>query len=145
MPLLLQEALQERLGPFYDALLHISRPEEVPADLWDEKHLVLWDGELLEVSRADQTAWALAFPGLQRVEETEIEDCTVSTVFLPISVAVARGRPFETMIIGGDYDGKQWRWPNLAEAMAGHHQIVRSVSQDRRRTENPEEFSRAGA
>ena len=54
---------------------------------------------------------------------------TISTVVYP-QPQVFEGEDsawFETMIFGGKYDGKQWRYKTLVEAKEGHEAAVRLI------------------
>jgi hypothetical protein len=54
------------------------------------------------------------------------DDAEVSTVWTGLDLGLREGPPliFETMIFGGDHDGRQWRYPNEVAALAGHDQAV---------------------
>lgn len=52
----------------------------------------------------------------------------VSTVWVGINYEWHPDRPpliFETMILGGPHDGRQWRYATLAAAAAGHGEAIR--------------------
>jgi len=71
----------------------------------------------------DILEWAKSFETQSRiVEQTNIGDIKVSTVFLGIDHSFNRGKPilFETMIFGGDEDGYQERYSTWDEAVDGH-------------------------
>jgi len=57
-------------------------------------------------------------------------DVYVSTVFLGIDHNFSTGGPpilFETMIFGGEHDGKQWGYATWEEAENGHEEACRLV------------------
>jgi hypothetical protein len=59
----------------------------------------------------------------RRVAGTVQDDVFVSTVWLGLDHGFGyTDRPliFETMIFGGDYDGGEWRYSTLDEALEGH-------------------------
>ena len=62
----------------------------------------------------------------RRVAREDAGDGDVSTVFLGIDHGFGRGKPvlWETLIFGGENDGKMWRYSSLADAKAGHSAVV---------------------
>lgn len=63
----------------------------------------------------------------RKIDLTHISDeCDVSTVFLGIDHNYDGGTPilFETMVFGGDWDGRTYRYATHSEAKNGHWQIV---------------------
>ena len=69
--------------------------------------------------------WAGSF-GDNTVALTELDDVTVSTVWLGLNHNFGDGPPliFETMIFGGQHDEFQERYSTEAEALAGHEIAV---------------------
>jgi len=79
----------------------------------------------------DILEWARQFETSNRiVEETQIGDVKVSTVFLGIDHAFIGGEPllFETMIFGGEEDGYQNRYSTWDEAVKGHQFACEKVN-----------------
>jgi len=71
----------------------------------------------------DILEWAQHMETVNRiVEQTEIGDIKVSTVFLGLDHRYGDGEPllFETMIFGGSEDGFQDRYSTWDEATKGH-------------------------
>lgn len=66
------------------------------------------------------------------VGRTETRGCLVSTVFLGMDHGSDCTRPllFETMILGGRRDGRQWRYSTWDEAEEGHARVTRLVRDD---------------
>ena len=79
--------------------------------------------DILEWARWYQT-------GNRIVEQTQIGDVKVSTVFLGIDHALRCGEPilFETMIFGGDDDQCQARYSTWDEAVKGHRFACEKVT-----------------
>lgn len=80
----------------------------------------------------DQWAKAFGDEELHRVALTEIDNYTVSTVWLGLDHGFGNGPPliFETMIFGnGPLDQEQWRYSTLEEAQAGHEQRIIEIRQ----------------
>jgi hypothetical protein len=79
----------------------------------------------------DLIEWAKSFEGQNRiVEQTQIGDVKVSTVFLGLDHSFGGGEPllFETMIFGGKEDGFQDRYSTWDEAVEGHKKAVELVN-----------------
>ncbi|KKN73751.1 hypothetical protein LCGC14_0396990 [marine sediment metagenome] len=77
-------------------------------------------------------AWAekLEDDDYRRVELTERDDIKVSTVWLGLNQDFTGIGPpviFETMVFGGDHDGKQQRYSTEEQARAGHAEVVTEV------------------
>jgi hypothetical protein len=71
----------------------------------------------------DILEWARQFETSNRiVEQTQIGDVLISTVFRGIDHSFGGGEPllFETMIFGGAEDGYQERYSTWDEAVKGH-------------------------
>jgi hypothetical protein len=71
--------------------------------------------------------WTELFSGDRMVAFTEVDDWSVSTIWLGLDHSFGLGGSpliFETMIFGGPCDGEQWRYPNRHAALAGHDQAV---------------------
>lgn len=74
----------------------------------------------------------------RRVDRTVLPDGTsISTVFLGLDHGYSlfdenNHEPvlFETMIFGGKYDDRQWRYCTLEEAQVGHNMIVACLKAD---------------
>lgn len=92
-------------------------------------------------SEIDQVSWMELWSGpngdsYRRVRLSHVVDLQtgllskVSTVWLGIDAASALTRDgvpeqiFETMVIGVDSDGPQWRYSTILEAIDGHRQVV---------------------
>lgn len=74
--------------------------------------------------------WAVWFETADRiVRKDDLSKCEVSTIFLGLDHQWFDGPPllFETMIFGGDHDGKQWRYSTWEEAEIGHQEAMRLV------------------
>lgn len=79
---------------------------------------------------ADMMTWAEGFGKSNRnINNTEIGDVIVSTVFLGLNHAHFGGPPmlFETMIFGGKHDQHQDRCSTYDEAEAMHERAVAMV------------------
>lgn len=76
----------------------------------------------------DILVWAEWMVHNNIVAHTTIDaNVKVSTAFLGIDTTIsAKGPPllFETMVLGGPLDQKQWRYPTWAKAMTGHTLVV---------------------
>jgi hypothetical protein len=62
-------------------------------------------------------------------DETEVEHCVVSTVWMGIDHSFGRNKRliFETMVFGGEYDEYQERYITETQAIDGHERIVRAI------------------
>jgi hypothetical protein len=71
---------------------------------------------------ADRKVWRTALAQPAGVE--------VSTVFLGLDHSYGEGPPvlWETMVFGGVYDTKQWRYCTKQEALDGHRRAVQIVT-----------------
>lgn len=97
------------------------------------RHWILVNGKIKEV---DFLTWARWFENIDNriVDRTDIgEDVFVSTVFLGLDHGLGRemcfeeGRKpvlFETMVMGGKYNSRGWRYSSYGEAKIGHWKIV---------------------
>lgn len=76
----------------------------------------------------DQRKWAELFESVEYriIGSLEENDIHISTVWLGLDHNWGRGAPliFETMIFGGPYDQRQWRWHTENEAEQAHQVIV---------------------
>lgn len=63
---------------------------------------------------------------LGHVGDTTIDDVSVSTIFLPVSLEDPP-RLWETMIFGGKFDQYQERYTTHDEAVLGHEKAVKMV------------------
>lgn len=63
------------------------------------------------------------------IDRTEIGQIRVLTVFHGIDDRMGNGVPllFETVVFGGNLDGKSWRYATLGEAKCGHYDVVDAV------------------
>lgn len=92
------------------------------------------DAENNPVPCDDLMAWAEWFGDTDKrtIAKTEINGCTVSTVFLGVDHQFGEGPPvlWESMVFsGGLYgDGEQRRYTSHADALAGHHEIVANLT-----------------
>ena len=71
--------------------------------------------------------WAKAFEiSNRRVARYEVNNFTISTVFLGIDHRFGEGPPllFETMVFGGPLDQEMDRYSTWNEAEVGHNEIV---------------------
>lgn len=113
-------------------------PEEMKP--WLE-HLALkpgWyklvNGKIVRCESIDEAM--CAFASDRRVDYTDIgPDCHVSTVFLGLDHNYnGPDHPpilFETMVFGGDWDGRTYRYTNMGEAKRGHWEIVTALREGR--------------
>jgi hypothetical protein len=99
------------------------------------RHWILRDRVPVVVGRQEYLAYACDMEAKgcfgDRVDETEVGGVRVSTVFIPQLAlpfpADERCLPlwfFETMIFGGEHDGRQVRYLTWGEAQAGHDRVV---------------------
>lgn len=67
----------------------------------------------------------------RRVAFTKLNDVNVSTVFLGLDHQFGSGEPilFETCIFGGDRDQEITRYHTFQEALKGHEEIVKSLTE----------------
>jgi len=96
-------------------------------------HFILVDGKIKEVSLMEWARWFEDFEN-RRVDRTDISNEPnypggdyISTVFLGLDHNFSGGeRPilFETMVFGGEYSQRGWRYASYGEAKQGHWQIV---------------------
>jgi hypothetical protein len=96
-----------------------------------EPDFYILDGDKRVVPARDVFEWGAFFEsGARIVEQTEMGDVHVSTVFLGIDHRFSPGGPplvFETMIFGGALDGAQWRYSSWDDAETGHAAAVRKA------------------
>jgi hypothetical protein len=75
--------------------------------------------------------WATWFERADRiVKKTKVDfDVEVSTVFLGLDHSFGQGEPllFETMVFGGESDGKIDRYSTWDEAEKGHEKMVKLI------------------
>lgn len=105
-------------------------------DDWMERnrspYYVLKNGK---IKPATVMEWAIWFEDFQnrRVDHTDIRDLPnypggemISTVFLGLDHGMMCEKPvlFETMVFGGKYHQRGWRYSSFGEAKLGHWQIV---------------------
>lgn len=79
----------------------------------------------------DLIEWAKEMERQNRVvEQTQVGDVKISTVFLGLDHSFGGGKPllFETMIFGGKEDGFQDRYSTWDEAVEGHKKAVELVN-----------------
>jgi len=69
--------------------------------------------------------------GERRIARTQIDDVSVSTVFLGLDHSFGGSTPilFETMVFGGPLDQEQERYATRKEAQAGHDKMVERVKE----------------
>lgn len=85
---------------------------------------ILKGREVVECS--DLFEWAKSFEITnRRIAKDKIGLVTVSTIFLGLDHSFR----FETMIFGGKFDGKQWRYATYNAAEAGHKLAVYKVKE----------------
>lgn len=82
----------------------------------------------------DLMTWAKWFETAREdriVAKTELEDCTVSTVFLGLDHSFSEGPPqiFETLVFDGPHDGDMDRYETWEQAEAGHVAMVERVKE----------------
>ena len=90
------------------------------------KHYILDGKDVKEC--VDIRAWAQQFEKQDRqVARTTKGDVDVSTVFLGINHQFGDGPPllFETMVFGGELDGKQDRYSTWEQAESGHAEMCK--------------------
>ena len=88
---------------------------------------VLENGKIRPAKDLIEASAQLSDITTRRVDFTELENCTVSTVFLGLDHNLSgKGTPilFETLIQGGEYDGCQWRYAAMGQAKKAHREIV---------------------
>lgn len=92
-------------------------------------HYILEDGKIKQTDFL--TAAKFMSDKKHLIEQTDIdEQVSVSTVFLTIDHGFGRSRLpvlFETMVFGGSFDDRQWRYCTLEEAQVGHQIVVNAV------------------
>jgi len=89
---------------------------------------VLVNGE--PAKELDLIKWAQWFESSDRiVEQTQIRDVTVSTVFLALNHNYGKGEPliYETMVFKGPLDGEMNRYATKEQAIEGHRIMVEKV------------------
>jgi len=82
-----------------------------------------------EIVPATLLEWATCYTNF-RVANTQLDNVTISTVFLGIDHNYADTGPpilFETMIFGGEHNQKCWRYATYTEAEQGHKEAVELV------------------
>jgi len=93
-------------------------------------HTIILDDDG-EPRPADLLEWVRWFETADRtVIQTTVGDVLISTVFLGLDHRLgAAGLPvlWETMIFGGDHDGRQTRYTSRLEALIGHATAVALV------------------
>jgi hypothetical protein len=94
-------------------------------------HYMLIDGEVVRAESMEQfIEWQITYYSQpdRAIARTYIGEVKVSTVFLFIDHGWPRSGTeptvFETMIFGGKYDEKTWRYTSLEAAMQGHERAV---------------------
>ena len=88
------------------------------------------DGEAVPVIDVIEWArWLDGNPDRMQVDDTWLGKVRVSTVFFGLNRQWGEGPPllFETMVFGGLYDLRQWRWTTRIQAQAGHDRIVAAI------------------
>lgn len=98
----------------------------------NHNHYILKDKVPVAV---DLLEWAKWFGEADRQVDRTVIDIgeEVSTVFLGLDHQWGDGPAllFETMVFGGSFDGKQWRYSTWEEAEAGHKRMVERVMKGR--------------
>lgn len=94
------------------------------------------------VEEDDIYKWGKFFESEKRqIALDRVRDALISTVFLGLDHNfLSEGPPilFETMIVGGKFDGEQHRYSTYDDAKAGHNLAMRMVLlQDRNEPESP--------
>ena len=91
----------------------------------DKKYILDKNHNLVET---DLITWAKFFRSFERIvkQENLSSGVEISTVFLGLDHNWGEGDPllFETMIFGGDRNGKRWLWHTWEEAEKEHKKIV---------------------
>jgi hypothetical protein len=91
-----------------------------------QKYYILVDGVIKEVDYVDYFAWSVNEED-RRIELTNIEnDISISTVF----DGNFNDEPptfFETLVLGGEYDGMKFRYETIEEAKREHKKIVNCI------------------
>lgn len=81
----------------------------------------------------DALEWATWYETAERhVGDTTIGDARISTVFLGLDHSFGHGKPliYETMVFGGALDQECRRYSTRQEALDGHAEMVKRVSED---------------
>ena len=99
-----------------------------------------------KVKPATMLEWAAQLGDIEAraVDRTAIsEEVCVSTVFLGIDHGFGSDKPilFETMIFGGEYNDRQWRYASYGEAKRGHWQIVECLRKEEEPTTDQGEYN----
>jgi hypothetical protein len=83
-----------------------------------------WEGRPI-----DRETWSRLFEDERHIGADDLDDgVMVSTVWLGISTSLSDPPLiFETMVFGGPFNERTWRWATEAEARAGHREIVETV------------------
>lgn len=78
----------------------------------------------------DLLKWSAWFEDADRhVNKTEIGEVRISTVFLGLDHSFGEEGIilFETLIFGGEFDQRMWRYSTWEEAEIGHREAVKKV------------------
>ena len=97
------------------------------------RYYVMRGGQVVE--EPDYAKWAQwyeeTYPQVRSIATTQVQDGTVSTVFLAMNMTLSRDRApmlFETRVSGGSLHDQCERYPTLEAAQAGHQAWVARVS-----------------
>lgn len=96
-----------------------------------QRHYILIEKE--PVPADDILTWIAWMKSANNIiEQTDIGDIKVSTVFLGLDRQWKDGPPllFETMIFGGEHDEDQWRYATWEEAEQGHTYAIDLVKNE---------------
>jgi hypothetical protein len=102
------------------------------------EHYILVNGKMKKVSLIEFAIWFENIDN-RRIDYTTIsDDVFVSTVFLGIDMNFMpkeewKENPpilFETMVMGGKFSDRGWRYSTLSQAKRGHWEIVDRIRMD---------------
>jgi len=99
-------------------------------DFFRKNHFIFENGKIRPAKDLLEFSEWFSKPGSRRVDLTEInDDVRVSTVFLGINhnFSFDEDNPpvlFETMVFGGEYSDRGWRYTSYGQAKRGHWEIV---------------------
>lgn len=76
----------------------------------------------------DAATWRKWMASTDRViDRTEKNGIVVITIFVGVDMSISDAGPFvfETIVAGGDLDGKNWRYASQPAAKRGHKEVCR--------------------
>ena len=93
------------------------------------QHYVLLDGTTTPMPADILSYLAWAKTNSRTVSSHVLDDCRVSTMFMCLNLRMAPGPPllFETLILGGKFDGWLWQYQTWEAASAFHDRVVACI------------------